>query len=246
MGLGVRAAAGAGVPALGVPAGGEGWGLTLRGSGDTAGLCTGLCAARGVSAAFPCLCWRFLHVRELREFPDWESLLDSSIPLTGPGDIGLGLEHAESSWEHCGSAPGTGGSGMVTGASAKGAEKKQSHLPVCSSRTPPTPGAPPVPPSSVQICPPSPPAALCQRLFHQSAFNPEEKSRRGGRAGPTAGAPGQCLRCPRQMGSAEPQLRSQDRAVARRIRRKSSALLRAGCRLRGSTAAGSGKGSREE
>lgn len=64
-GLGVCAAAGAGVPGLW---GGDGGGLTQRGPGDTAGLC----AARGGSAAFPRLRWRFLRARELREFSDWD------------------------------------------------------------------------------------------------------------------------------------------------------------------------------
>lgn len=220
-GLGVRA--GAAVPGLWVPGGGEGWRLALRGSGGT----EELCSARGVFAAFLLLRWRFLRAREPQEFSVWESLLDSSILFTGQTEMGLGLEHGESSWQHCGAVLGTAGSGVVTGASAERAEREQNHLRVCSSGAPPNPGALLVPPAQCRSAIPCAVPGFWKVRGGPGRFRGVPSG--FGRSRRIPECPGESRGVPRDsQGLCRTTAPCQDRAVARRMRRESSALLRAG------------------
>lgn len=56
-------------------------------------------------------------------------------------------------------------------------QRRNSHLPVCSSQSPPNPGvSPSAPPhSSAEICPASPTAAICQRVFSSNHIKPRGK-----------------------------------------------------------------------
>lgn len=158
-------------------------GVQRDGTGETGGVWAAalrqemprLCIALGLSAFFPHPRWHFICVLRLQGFPNF--LSDFLLFLTGLGAIGMELESGVSCRKHCRVVLVTGVLDTAADASAKGAEKKQSHLPVCSSQSPPNPGvSPSAPPhSSAEICPASPTAAICQRVFSSNHVKPRGK-----------------------------------------------------------------------